>query len=548
MELDEELELALVCVHVCDCLCFNTKYKDKNDNLDTYVLCIHEVKEARMRSGVCLPLVLISLCGCVYCGAWLSTSGTRIVDAQSLEPVRLQCVNLYGGHQQGFVTGGLDKRSCGEIADSIVEIEANCVRIPLSVELVVKNPLVNVSLVAGVNASECPNSELTTPRALDVLDCTVGQLTSRGLMVILNIHNSFAGWVGAKERVPQGLWHSERFPTSAWLESLSTLALRYRTDPLVVGLDIRNEIHDQDGVVITWGKSDNADTDWKAATMLADEAIKERNPEMLVIVSGLCLGYDLRAMQDLENYRGKFLKTVHVYIFSMWFTHIPWGAVLWLSLLFVAFNLSAVPWMRRSRFVQQSYLGTRRSMDNLTYILAGAVVPAVYLVAVNIIWVEQANEAGCSSIADDAFWSLFLGAVGLIAVLASWIVLCMHENEVCRTRLLTSVCMWNACLGMAQASLALFYMTPMAVEWELRRWQSNDIPIWVGEFGTVVGDTSKEWGWLLSYVKDFDFAYWPLNGCMDRFGWTRNDTFGLLECDWKTIRNVTWTQGIFGIR
>jgi hypothetical protein len=365
-------------------------------------------------------------------------------------------------------------------------------------------------------------------------------------MVIVNIHNSFAGWVGANERVPQGLWHTERFPTSAWLESLSTLALRYRTDPLVVGLDIRNEIHDQDGVVITWGKSDNEDWDWKAATMLADEAIKEKNEEILVIVSGLSRGYDLRAMQDLENYRSKFLFTTHVYVFSLWFTHISWGAVLWLSLLFVACNLAAVPWMRKSRFALQSYMGTPRARENIQYVVAGGVVPSVYLVAVNMIWMEQATEAGCSSIADDAFWSLFLGIFGLIAVLASWMVLAMRENEICRTRLVTSVCVWNACLGMAQAALALFYMSPLAVAWELRRWDSNDIPVWVGEFGTVVGDTSKEWEWLLSYVKDFDFAYWPLNGCMDRFGWTRNDTFGLLECDWKTIRNVTWTTEIFG--
>lgn len=495
-----------------------------------------------MRSGAFSMLVLLALRGC---GAWLSSAGTRIVATDTLEPVDLKCINWYGAHQQGFVVGGLHKRSCGEIADSIMEIDANCVRIPLSVELVVKNPLVNVSLIAGVNKSECPNSELTTPRALDVLDCTVGQLTSRGLMVILNIHNSFAGWVGANERVPQGLWHSERFPTSAWLESLSTLALRYRTDSLVVGLDIRNEIHDQDGVVITWGKSDNEDWDWKAATMLADEAIKEINMEILVIVSGLCRGYDLRAMQDLDNYRGKFVFTTHIYIFSMWFTHISWSAVLWLSLLFVACNLAAVWWLRKSRFSVQLYFKMARSRDKFTYVLAGAVVPSVYLVVVNIIWIEQATEAGCSSIAEDAVWSLSIGIVSMAIVLGAWGILGMHENKVCYTRLVTSVCVWNACLGFVQASLSLFYMTPLAVAWDLRRWQSSDIPVWVGEFGTVVGDTSREWGWLLSYVKEMDFAYWPLNGCMDRFGWTQNDTFGLLDCDWVTVRNVTFTRTIF---
>ena len=35
----------------------------------------------------------------------------------------------------------------------------------------------------------------------------------------------------------------------------------------MVGIDIRNEIHDQDGVVITWGRSNDTDSDWKVATM-----------------------------------------------------------------------------------------------------------------------------------------------------------------------------------------------------------------------------------------------------------------------------------------
>lgn len=452
-------------------------------------------------------LVLLLHVGMHNCRAWLSSAGSRIVAADTLEPVRLRCVNWYGGHQQGFVSGGLDRRSCGAIADMVEEIGANCVRIPLSVEMVVKNPLLNKSLVAGLNASECSRETLLVPRALDVLDCQVEQLTRRGLMVILNIHTSFAGWVGSNERVPQGLWHSKRFPTSAWLASLSTLALRYLTDPLVVGLDIRNEIHDQDGVQITWGQSDDEDSDWKVATLLADGVIKESNPEMLVIVSGLSRGYDLRAMRDLENYRSKYVFTTHVYVFSFWFTHVAWGVVLYLSLAFVACNLLALSWLYKNRPALGLYYNVFGCRHDIPYVLAGAVAPAVYLLAVNALWIDQATDAGCSSIADDAAWGLYLGILALIAVVGAWCVLTIHENEVCRTRLATSVCVWNACLGVFQAGFSVFYMTPMAVAWELRRWQSKDIPVWVGEFGTVVGDTSKEWGWLLAYVKDFDFAY-----------------------------------------
>jgi hypothetical protein len=376
------------------------------------------------------------------CATRLSSAGTRIVSVETLELVRLRCVNWYGAHQQGFVVGGLDKRSGGTITDSIVEIGANCVRIPLSVELVVKNPVLNKSVVARLNASECErDGDRVVWTALEVLDCQVDQLTRRGLMVILNVHTSFAVWVGAKERVPQGLWHSERFPIRVWLASLSALAFRYRSDPLVVGLDIHNEIHDQDVVVITWGRSDDKDSDWKTATVLADAAITEMKPEMIVIVSGLSRGYDLRAMRDLVNYHSKYVFTTHMYVFSLWFTHVDWPLVLVLSLLFVDGNVAVIALLRKKQYTLRTYIGVCIHGDNWKYVLVGAVLPPVYAVVVSLVWVEQATESGCGSIADDAAWSLYVGIVGLLVVTVVSCVLGTHENEVSRVCLLTSVCM-----------------------------------------------------------------------------------------------------------
>jgi endoglucanase len=183
--------------------------------------------------------------------AWLFSSAGAILSEDTLLPVRLRCINWYAAHMETFVTGGLDTRSCGAIADRIVAIGANCVRIPLSVQLVLHDPPPTAVVIPGLNASECSPANAST--AFGVVDCQVCALTRRGLMVVLNTHTSAAGWVGAGERVPQGLWHSARFPTLAWVASLAALAARYRTDRLVVGIDIRNEVHDQDGVVVTWG-------------------------------------------------------------------------------------------------------------------------------------------------------------------------------------------------------------------------------------------------------------------------------------------------------
>ena len=114
----------------------------------------------------------------------------------------------------------------------------------------------------------------------------------------------------------------------SWATSLSVIDSRYRSDPLVVRIDIRNEIHDQDDTVITWGQSDDDDSDWKAATLFADAVIRQANPEVFVIVSGLSHVYDLRGMQDLQNYRSRYVFTTHVYTFSWWFTSVNWGLVL----------------------------------------------------------------------------------------------------------------------------------------------------------------------------------------------------------------------------
>ena len=514
--------------------------------------------------------------------AWLYSFDTEIRSAETYLPVRLRCINWYGAHMQTFVAGGLDTRSCGAIAESIAEIGANCVRIPLSVELVMENPSPNASAIAGIDRSECNVST-----ALEVLDCQVRELTRRGLMVILNNHNSVAGWVGSNERVPQGLWHSARFPTRAWIASLAALASRYRDDPLVVGIDIRNEIHDQDGTVITWGQNTDADSDWKAATLLADAAIRKVNPEVLVIVSGLSLAYDLRGMQDLQNYRSKYVFTTHVYTFSWWFTSVNWVLVLRLSLLFIVGNLAVVCYVRRKQHSMHSYMAVRNYRPAWPYVLAGAVLLPTYAVVVSLAWIQQAKQAGCSSIADDATPTLWLGILGLIVVAVACLVL-RHENVMCLRRLAIYFCLWNAFLGAVQVGLCVFYQTYWAVLWDLRRSDSRHIPVLLGEFGTDVGDTKVEWDWMMTYIRDKHYSYWPLNGCRPaavqyrgmcptgpaasffskkfhadcnyqthqhsfqkysigskRFDTLENDTYGILDCDWVTVRNVNWTKSIF---
>ena len=64
-------------------------------------------------------------------------------------------------------------------------------------------------------------------------------LTTAGLMVILNNHNSRAGWC-CSEQDGEGLWWTAQYPEEKWLQALAAMTETYVTNPRVVGLDLRD--------------------------------------------------------------------------------------------------------------------------------------------------------------------------------------------------------------------------------------------------------------------------------------------------------------------
>ena len=72
------------------------------------------------------------------------------------------------------------------------------------------------------------------------------------------------------------------------------MAERYRTNPLVIGADLRNEVRgitEEDGSVTyaLWG-SGRVKQDWNLAAEEAGKRVLEANPDMLVIVGGVVYG------------------------------------------------------------------------------------------------------------------------------------------------------------------------------------------------------------------------------------------------------------------
>ena len=247
----------------------------------------------------------------------LSASAGWIVD-MNRDRVKLSCVNWYGGHQAKFAPGGLNQQPLSSLASLIASMGFNCVRLTFSLELVLTNPVVD-SQEFGEH-----NPTLVGKRALEVFDATITELSRVGVMTILNNHNSESGWCCDVNSV-EGMWDTPAYPVQRWIDAWELLARRYANDPFVIGADLRNEIHDAGGRVITWGSSDDASTDWKAAVELVSIEIGNYAPDWLIIVSGMCFTFDLRlqerALPSLPR-MDKLVWTVHFYPMSMWWRHL----------------------------------------------------------------------------------------------------------------------------------------------------------------------------------------------------------------------------------
>ena len=162
------------------------------------------------------------------------------------------------------------------------------------------------------------NRDLHGKRALQVLDRC--RALEAGIMTILSNHNSEGKWC-CKIEYEDGIWATDRYPFDDWIKSMTDLPSATGTK-FVVGMDIRNEIHDWKGKrFITYGKvGATPSTDYKLAIEAAGKALHEANPDWLLIVGGMCFNFDL-TMMDPSMGRGGVLPTLPDYSKLVWTAH-----------------------------------------------------------------------------------------------------------------------------------------------------------------------------------------------------------------------------------
>ena len=248
--------------------------------------------------------------GCVSCVAGaqpafpLHTTGRFIVDSNGAR-VRLNGVNWYGTESTDYVVAGLQVATLSSIVQQIKSLGFNVVRLPWSNQFYESNPVVqNYALAA--------NPAMEGEHALTILDQVISALTGQGIMVILDNHNSNAEWCCSTSD-GNSLWYNSDYPQSNWIADWQGMVQRYAANPLVIGIDLRNEPRSP----ATWGGS--AATDWHAAAELGGNAVLGVNPHLLIFVEGIDYALDLSGAQSLPvqlNLPNQLVYEAHNYAFD----------------------------------------------------------------------------------------------------------------------------------------------------------------------------------------------------------------------------------------
>jgi endoglucanase len=216
--------------------------------------------------------------------------------------LKLASVNWYGAEEQEFAVSGLDHRKLSDIAADIKIQGFNSVRLPWSNDLIDCDPIVDASVVGAAPGG--PNfPQLANLHAIEVYDRVIDALAAAGLLVVIDNHNTTANWCCDNGQGNDGnhLWYASDYASGnrRWLDDWTTMASRYRNQPAVVGVDLRNEPR---GAAKWEAGNQDPEHNWRNAAEVGGNAVLAANPNLLIMVEGTDNGNDLsQALQDPVN-------------------------------------------------------------------------------------------------------------------------------------------------------------------------------------------------------------------------------------------------------
>ncbi|HEY9883998.1 MAG TPA: cellulase family glycosylhydrolase [Thermosynechococcaceae cyanobacterium] len=198
----------------------------------------------------------------------LSTKGAQIVDARG-QAVLLRGVNWFGIETETHAPHGLHVRDYKEMLAQIKGLGYNVIRLPYAVQSL------RATTISGIDFNLGSNRDLQGKTPLEAMDLVIQEAQRQGLMILLDSHRL------NNQRIPE-LWYGDGFTEADWLDAWKLLATRYKSQPNVIGADLKNEPHGR----ASWGTNDPA-TDWRLAAERAGNAVLAIAPHWLIVVEGV---------------------------------------------------------------------------------------------------------------------------------------------------------------------------------------------------------------------------------------------------------------------
>ena len=186
-------------------------------------------------------------------------------------PFLLKGVNWFGFETETFCPHGLWRNSMDYLLNFLKKEKVNAIRVPISVEAALN---LNKKRPRGIDFRLNPDLEGKT--AGEVMDVLVKKCRKRGIMIMPSMHR-----MDSTDGIPE-LWYSEKYPESRIIEAWKHIVSRYKNDPTLFAIDLKNEPHG----VATWGDG-NLKTDWAMASERIGNAILRENPKLLIFVEGI---------------------------------------------------------------------------------------------------------------------------------------------------------------------------------------------------------------------------------------------------------------------
>lgn len=245
---------------------------------------------------------------------WIHAEGSKLYDMNGNQ-VWLTGANWFGFNCTENFPHGLWSADCDKLLSSVADHGINCIRFPVSTELLVSwmngTPLKPVGFKAAnspdysFNPDFCDESGKTMD-SLGIFDVIMKKMKKYGIKAIIDVHSPASHNSGHN----YNLWYHEasaadadnmaiaadgtKMTTEMWIESLVWLADKYKNDDTIIAYDLKNEPHGKRGYNGTVCPSDIAKWDgstdennWAYAATECGKAILEVNPYALILIEGV---------------------------------------------------------------------------------------------------------------------------------------------------------------------------------------------------------------------------------------------------------------------